>query len=218
MKQKRFEEKLAIFSIIAIPVLTILMALDKSPFKYTLSMLGNWFGIDDRIEFIIWGVLTAIFLAIFLRHLYKKTHFKNKKAKGFLYAATLFLIFTVFIPTLNRNPVPMALRHFRIGTHETFGGLFAISLVISLLLFTRYLSKHNIELSKETKIYWTITIGGSILALTIFGMTGIFELFFFISLSIFLLLLDRKILSEQKKKHSPARIRTGVPSSKGLYP
>jgi uncharacterized membrane protein len=62
MQYKRFNEKIITFSIIMIPLLTLLFGLRESPFNYTLSMIGNWFGHFNI--FIIWGIVTAILLII----------------------------------------------------------------------------------------------------------------------------------------------------------
>ena len=42
-----------------------------------------------------------------------------------------------------------------------------------------------------------LVVGGSLLMLFVFGMNGIFELFFFISLSIFLGALNRKLFKNR---------------------
>ena len=198
MKQIEFNEKLAIFAGIAIPILTILFGTEKSPFKYTLSMIGNWFNWGDRIKFIIWGIFTAIFIVIFLIHIFQETRFRNKKAYRFLYASGILLVLSVFTPTITKQPIPLDMRTLRIGLHEIFSVLFSIFLIASLYLFSRYLSESEQELSIKPLRYLLITVGGSILVLTIFGMTGIFEFFFFISLSIFLLIVEFRIRRQKK--------------------
>jgi hypothetical protein len=87
-----------------------------------------------------------------------------------------------------------------LGFHELFGVLFVIFLVSSLYLFARYLSKRNKIIPKEIISLFIITIGGSIIILAIFGVTSIFELFFFISLSITLIIVERIIKGKIIKK------------------
>lgn len=190
MTNRKFLEKLLLFSVISIPLFTLLLASHRAPWEYTLSMIGNWFTKEERVKFILWGIFTATALTFFLIQIYKKTKFKNKKAYRLLYLSAFFLILTVLTPTLEQEPIPRELRKILVfNFHALFAVLFAIFLILSIYTFTKYLSKINQKLSIDSTRYIMFTSGGSILLLTIFGMTGIFELFFFISLSIFLLIL-----------------------------
>ena len=193
MKNKKVSEKILIFALITIPIFTILFAIEKSPFNYTLSMIGNWFGLEERIEFIVWGIFTAFMLAFFLKNIYIETRFNDGKANYMLYLSSLFLILAVFVPTVNREPIPKELRPFLyFNLHVLFVVLFAVFLTISLYMFTKYLSKKTKNGSVSPVKYLMFTSGISILLLTIFGMTGIFEISFFTSLSIFLIILERR--------------------------
>jgi hypothetical protein len=200
MNKKNFFERLLLFSIISIPLLTILFGTDQSPFKYTLSMMGNWFGSAERFEFIIWGLFIATTLTLFLFKIYKETRFKNKKAYESLYLSTIFLMLTVIVPTAHREPIPMEMRKFlTFNIHNAFAIIFAIFLMLSIYYFMKYLSKKDKEISVKSIRYLLFTAGGSILLLTIFGMTGIFEIFFFLALSIFLIILDRQSKKLERK-------------------
>ena len=83
LKHEQFKEDLILFSIIIVPLLTLLLGLRKSPFDYTLSMIGYWHGY--KISFIIWGIITAVLLSFVVINIYKRTKFKNEKAHRFLY-------------------------------------------------------------------------------------------------------------------------------------
>lgn len=191
MANKKFNEYLVIFSIIIIPLYTLIYSLKKSPFEYTLSMIGSWFG--HKESFIIWGIITAFFITISIINIYKKTKFKNKKAYWFLYISAIFLILTVLTPSMYDEPIPKELRTLNINTHAVLGVLFAVFLITSLLFFSKYLSSIDKELSIKSLKLIILTVGGSILTLVIFGMTGLFELFFFISLSIFLIIINKQL-------------------------
>jgi hypothetical protein len=188
MQYKRFNEKIITFSIIMIPLLTLLFGLRESPFNYTLSMIGNWFGHFNI--FIIWGIVTAILLIITISNIFNKFNFKNKKATIFLLLSGIFLILTVLTPMLPQEIVTQELRRwFIFNFHFLFAVIFSLFLVLSLYLFSKYLSSVNKKLSLRSFRWLLITVGGSIFTLFIFGKTGIFQLFFFICLSIFLLIL-----------------------------
>lgn len=163
-------------------------------------MIGNWFGYYR--SFILWGIITAILLSIAIINIYKKTNFQNKKAYRFLYYSMFFLILTVITPTGSNEPIEEELRNaFHINFHGIFGVLFSVFLIISLILFYRYLTLTNKKLSIRTSWWLFITVGGSLFTLFLFGMTGIFELFFFISLSIFLFIINSDIKKLNKEFH-----------------
>jgi hypothetical protein len=79
---------------------------------------------------------------------------------------------------------------FFFNFHNIFAFLFSLFLMFSLFLFSKYLSSYNKKIYLKSFNWFLITLGGSLLMLFLFGFTGIFELFFFISLSVFLLILN----------------------------
>ena len=193
-------ERILQFGIFMILTVTFIFALKKSPFEYTFSMIGNWF--DYRLGFVIWGVLTGTFLTIFFIHLFKKIQFKKKKTIRYAYASGVFLILTVLTPTRIQEPIEKALRVPHIDIHLFWAILFIFFTLATLYSFSKYLSTINKKLSVKSMRYLLLTIGGSILLLTIFGMTGIFELFFFVFLLIYLKFLDQNVTKTLKSKNS----------------
>lgn len=180
--------KILYFGILTLPIWTIIYATNKSPLDYTLSMIGNWF--DYRLNFIIWGVVTGILFTLFLIHLFKKTNFNNKKSKRYAYLTGIYLILTVLTPTSIREPIDKALRVWHIDLHVVWSVLFAFSLLTCLYMFSKFLKTSHKQISVRSSRYMIITIFGSLLLLTLFGMTGIFELFFFISVTFYMVMLD----------------------------
>jgi hypothetical protein len=180
--------KILYFGILSLPIWTILYATNKSPFDYTLSMIGNWF--DYRIYFIIWGIVTGILFTSFLIYLFKKTNFNNKKSKKYAYLSGIFLILTVLTPSTNQEPIDKALRILHLDLHIMWGALFAFFLLTTFYMFYKYLKTINKEISVKSSKYLIFTIFGSLLLLTLFGMTGIFQIFFFISIIFYMIMLD----------------------------
>ncbi len=192
MINRKFNEYLVLFCLLILPLYSIFFGFKESPLDYTFSMIGNWY--DNRINFIIWGVITALLLFISIIHIYNKTKFKNKSAYRYLYYSLIFLVLTVITPTVHSEPVYNEFKTMfnYINFHGFFGVLFGIFLMTSLFLFSKFLSTINKNLSISSFKYLFITIGGSLLTLFLFGMTGVFELFFFLSLSLFLLIINIK--------------------------
>ncbi|MDD3178147.1 MAG: hypothetical protein PHR26_01380 [Candidatus ainarchaeum sp.] len=180
--------KILYFGILTLPIWTIIYATNKSPFDYTLSMIGNWF--DYRINFIIWGIVTGILFTLFLINLFKKTNFNNKKSKKYAYLTGIYLILTVLTPISIQEPIDKALRVWHIDLHVVWSVLFAFSLITCLYMFSKYLKTTHKQISIRYSKYMIFTIFGSLLLLTLFGMTGIFELFFFISVTFYMIILD----------------------------
>lgn len=198
MTTNKFNESLVSYALVTVPLYAVYFALKESPFDYTMSMIGNWF--DNRINFIIWGVVTATLLLISIIHIYNKTKFENKKARQFAKLSMLFLILTVITPTAHNQQIYDELNQglFYVNLHGVFGFMFGIFLLLSLFLFSKYLSVVNKEMSIKSIRLLLITVGGSVITLFIFGMTGIFELFFFLFLSAFLITINRGVKKNKK--------------------
>ncbi len=180
---------LAIFALIFIPLYTWLFATKESPFYYTMSMIGNQF--DYRLNFIIWGTVTGFLLTFYIARLYVLKSFKNKRAHRLLIWSHIFLILTVAIPAVEHLPFLKTL-------HAVMAVLFGLSLLASLYLFIRFLGEINEQITIKSMWFLTAVLAGSIGLFFLLGNTGIFELFFFFSLVIFLAVL-RKWLKPYEK-------------------
>ncbi len=184
---------LALFAIVVIPVYTWLFGTRYSPLDYTLSMIGNKLGY--RLNFIIWGTVTGLLLTFFVVRLYVLHSFNHPRARRLLILSLVFLILTVLIPAMEHLPILKKL-------HAVTAVAFGISLTLSLYLFIRYLASLNREVSIRSLWALYLVMGGSVMLFFLFGNTGIFEIFFFFSISIFLLLLNRWIRREVTPKRS----------------
>ena len=173
---------LAIFIIIFIPLYTYLFATRESPMQYTMSMIGNKLGY--RLNFIIWGIVTGLLLTFYVLRLYILRSFHHKRARKLLLWSLVFLVLTVAIPAMEHLPILSRL-------HALSAVAFALSLTASLYLFIRHLESTNKKITLRSLWMLYVVVGGSILLFFLFGNTGVFELFFFFSLSVFLGLLNR---------------------------
>ncbi len=181
---------LAIFALIMIPLYTYLFATRVSPFEYTLSMIGNKLGY--RLNFIIWGVVTGLLITFYVIRLYVLRSFHNRRARRLLIWSLIFLILTVVIPAMEHLPILKRL-------HAVAAIAFGLSLTSSLYLFIRHLELENKKISLRSLWMLYVVVGGSVF---LFGNTGIFELFFFFSLAIFLGLLNRWLRRYQSQENS----------------
>ncbi|TVQ49826.1 MAG: hypothetical protein EA362_03850 [Saprospirales bacterium] len=172
----------AIFALIFIPLYTWLFATKESPFYYTMSMIGNQF--DYRLNFIVWGTVTGFLLTFYISRLYVLKSFDNKRANRLLIWSHVFLILTVSIPAVEHLPFLKTL-------HAVMAVMFGLSLLTSLYLFIRFLGEINEQITIKSMWFLTVVLAGSIGLFFLLGNTGVFELFFFFSLVIFLAVLRR---------------------------
>jgi len=181
---------IAMFALLVIPLYTYLFATKQSPFYYTMSMIGNT--PEYRLAFIIWGTVTALLISFYVYRLYVLKAFQHRKANKLLHASLIFLILTVLIPAVETMP-------FLKQLHAVMAVLFALSLTASLYLFIRFLAAIDEDVSSRSTWILLTILGISIGLYFILGNTGIFELFFFISLAVFLLLLKKWLRPYQQK-------------------
>lgn len=146
-------------------------------------MIGNRF--DRMTEFIIWGASTGFLLAFFILYLYRKASYKNRKSKRLLIYSNIFLVLTCATPAVKE------INAFTHSLHTLFAILFGVSLSGSLFFFNKFLKSKNEEIYGKSALFLNVVILGSLALLVIFGNSGIFELFFFLALSAFLLVLNR---------------------------
>jgi hypothetical protein len=187
---KGYMRYLAIFAALAIPTYTFLFGTKESPFYFTLSMIGNL--VEYRTGFIIWGVVTGLLITFYVYRLYVLKAFQHRKAKKLLFGSLVFLVLTVIIPAVEELP-------FLKKLHAVMAVLFALSLTASLYLFIRFLGQIDQQITvRSTWMLFTI-VGVSVGLFFLLGNTGIFELFFFFSLSLFLILLKIWLRPYQSK-------------------
>jgi hypothetical protein len=173
---------LALYALLIIPLYTWLFATKESPFYFTMSMIGNMG--DHRINFIIWGIVTGFLITFYIARMYMMKSFKNPRAHRLLIWSHLFLVLTVIVPAVDTLP-------FLKQVHALMAVLFGLSLLTSLYLFIRYLGEIDEKLStRSTWMLFTVLLG-SIGLFFLLGNTGVFEIFFFFSLTLFLALMRK---------------------------
>lgn len=173
---------LALFALVFIPLFTYLFATHESPFEYTMSQIGNKLGY--RFRFIVWGIVTGLLITFYVIRLFVLKSFHNRKARKLLVWSLIFLILTVLIPAMEHLPILKRL-------HAVAAVAFALCLMASLYLFIRHLESEHKKVSERSLWMLYLVVGGSVGLFFLLGNTGIFELFFFGSLTIFLGLLNR---------------------------
>lgn len=187
----KYEDRFAIIATLIISVITLSFGTRESPFDYTLSMIGNRF--DARLEFIVWGIITASLLTLYVLHLFKLGAFQNKKARRHLIRSGIFLILTVLIPAIEELwPILHKM-------HALFGALFGFSLVISIYYFIKYIEIFNRRLFSISFLLLMLSAGGSILLLFLSGNNGLYEIFFFISICLVLLFLEISLKKNRRE-------------------
>lgn len=166
----------------------------ENPFRYTLSNIGNLF--TYREFFIIWGIVTGIAIQSSSIALFKLEKYTNKIHFNFIIYGSIFLILTAIIPAVK------AVFPFWHTIHVLTSAFYALFVILGLAPFVLKVSKENPRLQKVISIWLIIILGGAILSLIIFGMSAIFELWFIVTITIFLMYLSMTLFEEEIVKES----------------
>lgn len=186
-------------------VLTIAFGTLQDPLRYTLSNIGNRFGWGPRIMFIIWALISGSAIEISFIYIMKLIKYSDRLTYMFIGLTSASIIFTGIVPAL-KNEFPLwHTLHFITSGSIAFFFFFAIVPLI----------KKIISLIPEYKTLIFIWMGviwaGSITVLILFKWSAMFEIWFFVTIILFLIYLtfilyERKVLEvylhQMKQKES----------------
>lgn len=189
-------------------IMTVIYGTLENPFKYTLSNIGNFF--TYREFFIFWAIITGVSIQTSCVALFKLEDFRHKHSYTLIIYASIFLVLTAIIPALKEK---FPFWHF---VHILTSINYALFLILGLQPFFRYINKKNPRLRKIIAIWQYVIIGGSFLAVIIFGMSGIFELWFIASITLFLLYLSLILYEENIIKKNVELLRNEKDLNEGI--
>lgn len=166
----------------------------QNPFQYTFSKIGNRF--NNRVLFIVWAIFTGGAIQTSVLALFKLEQYNLKIAYKFVVTATIFLIISAITPAIAET--------YPLWTwvHIITAGLYGLFLSLGLAPFIMFVSKENPRLRLAIKIWAIVVWAGSITFMLMLGNTGIFELWFFGSMIVFLLYLSLTLFEERIVKRS----------------
>ncbi len=180
-------------------LLTMVYGTLENPFVYTFSNIGNFF--DYRLFFIVWAIISGVAIQTSVIALFRLEAYHIGRKGIFVALSMVFLVLTAIIPAL-KDVYPFW--HF---LHTIFAGLHALFVLVSLVPFVNWVSKENPRLKLVLDIWMIVIWVGSLLPLIIFGKSGLFELWFFVTLIIFLLYLSMILFEEKIVKMSVAFLK-----------
>jgi len=171
---------------------TLIYGTLENPFQYTLSMIGNRFNIAYRAVFIVWTIVTGVAIQLSIVALMKLERYpKLTKSLKYVFVATVLLVLTGIIPALGKEYLFWHLMHDATAVGH------ALFILLTMYPFTNWVSQENPRLRNIIAIWQIVIFGGSLLSLIVLGMTAIFELWFFISLILFLLYISMTLFEEK---------------------
>lgn len=180
-------------------LLTVVYGTLENPLEYTLSKIGNYF--DYRWLFIVWSIVAGIAIQSAILALYRMENYHAKHLYKFTIASAAFLIITALIPSLSQI---YPFWHF---LHTLFAIIYALFVFMTLNPFVFFVSKNNPRLRLFLKIWLCVIWIGGAFTLILFGNSGIFEMWFFITIIIFLLYLSLILFEEKIVKMSVAFLK-----------
>lgn len=180
--------------LLAALLFTVFFGTLENPIKYTFSKIGNIF--DHRVLFVVWALFTGLTIQVSLIQLFRLEQFSFTKAYKYIIASTFFLVATALAPSI-REMYP-----FWFWIHKITAVLFFLFLTLSIYPFMKFVSRENPRLRKAI-LWWTIIIwGGVVFWAILYGNAGVFELWGFASMLIFLLYLSLTLFEERIVKQS----------------
>lgn len=188
---------------------TVIYGTLYSPFTHTFSKIGNRFTPSLRIVFIIWSSYTGFAIQSSIIALFRLENYQKKSAYILIAIGVVFLILTAITPALPDLP-------FWLWVHRITSVIFALCMTVGFYPYLRWISEENPRLRLYILIWFIAIWGGSISLMLLFGNTGVFELFFFASLIIFLLYLSMTLFEEQIIKRSVKLLKDKEDLNQGI--
>lgn len=179
VKERITRNKLYVLLIVAL-LFTVIYGTIENPFENTFSNIGNYY--DYRIVFIFWAILCGAAIQTTILTLFRLQEYHPKRQVYLIYLANFFLVATAIIPAiLPTYPILHAI-------HTVFAGLHAVCILLSLRPYLKIVIQKNPRIKHHVDI-WQIAIWGGSIVMMLLTFSGIFQLWFFISLLMFLLYL-----------------------------
>lgn len=189
IRKQRSKRMLIMTMLVLALMLTVVYGTLENPFSYTLSNIGNFF--DYRLLFIIWAIVAGLAIQTSVVTMFHLEGWTNPYAMWFTGLSTFFLIITALIPAVKSQfPVWHLI-------HTACAGLHAFFLLLAFTPFIRWLTKENPRLRLFSTIWFLVIWVGSFLIAVLLGHSGLFELWFFVILILYLLYLS-VIMFEEK--------------------
>ena len=180
--------------LLAALLFTVFFGTLENPVEYTFSKIGNRF--NHRILFIVWALFTGLTIQFSVVQLFRLERFSFSKAYKYIIASTFFLVATALAPSMRE------LYPFYFWVHKLTAVIFFVFLSLSMGPFLKFVSRENPRLRKVIIVWTIIILGGVIILGLLYGNTGLFELWGFGSMLIFLLYLSLTLFEEQIVKQS----------------
>lgn len=194
IRDRRYRVWIMTFLLFAL-LFTVSYGSIENPFQYTFSKIGNRFNIGNRIVFVIWAISTGTIIQASILALFRIEKYTNKRHFIFIASGTFFLVASAVIPSLPE---------FKFWTwmHLLTAGLFAVFLTMGFFPFAIWVARENPRLQRVIYVWMAITWGGGSFWYIALGNTGMFEMWFFVLLIIFLLYLCLVLFEEKIVKQS----------------
>ena len=194
IRDRRYRMWMMAFLLFAL-LFTISYGSIENPFQYTFSKIGNRFNITNRIVFIVWAISTGTIIQASILALFKIENYKNRRQIVYIASGSFFLVASSVAPSLPELP-------FWTWIHLATAGFFALFLTMGFFPFAVWIARENPRLRRVIYVWMAVTWGGGSFWYITLGNTGMFEMWFFVCLIIFLLYLSLVLFEEKIVKQS----------------
>jgi len=199
-RQRRLRTAVMATLLIAL-LTTVVFGTLEDPFLYTFSNIGNFF--DYRVFFIVWSILAGVAIQAAILALFRlEDYLPGRRLKNVLLVlAVVLLVATALIPALKDVYPTWHVLHFVTAI------LHAVCVCGAFVPFSLWVSRENPRLRRIIAGMIAAVWGGSLLALVFFGKSGLFEMWFYVGMIVFLLYLSLVLFEEKIVKLSVAFLR-----------
>jgi MFS family permease len=187
--------------LLAALMFTIIFGTLEDPFIYTFSNIGNFF--DYRFVFIVWSIFAGLAIQAGILALFRlEDYAPGKHLKDILLVlAVVFLVATAIVPALRDRYPALFLVHYITAI------LHAVCVFAAFIPFAIWVSRENPRLRRIIFGFIAFVWGGALLSLVFFGKSGLFEMWFFVGMILFLLYLSLVLFEEKIVKLSVRFLR-----------
>ncbi len=185
----------SLFSIVPVPIHTLMFGTIKSPVDFTLSKIGS--SLDYRAQFIFWGILTGLLLTLYVLYTFKKAGYNNKTSKILLILSYICLVLTVL------SPARRELMDIWLYMHFIMCAFFVSFLLLTFYKFLRHLNIHHRATYRQSIFFFILAIILPLTLLIAYGkLTGIAEIVFILLISLFLIVVNVGLHKNQESANA----------------
>lgn len=167
---KRRMHLFGLFSLLIVPLYTLLFASQDSLITSNISYIGNMPGNYGRL--VLWGAVCTVFFYLFFTFLFSLLQYKNRHAWNIFHLACILFMLTVLLPFVpGVYPISTEL-------HNQFAQAATLLTLVATLMLTLHIKTLDKEVYTKSIRLWIINLIVCFAFLIATGISGLVEVLF----------------------------------------